>query len=97
MKSNIIEIEDHKFSLGQLVATTNAANEIPQEEIDKAIKRHASGDWGDLCDEDRATNEYGLRNGERLMSVYKTDSGIPFWIITERDRSVTTVLLPRDY
>ena len=97
MKSNIIQIDDFKFSLGQLVATTNAAAQIPSDEMAKAIKRHVSGDWGDLCDEDVATNEYGLRNRGRLMSVYQAETKIPFWIVTEGDRSVTTVLLPEDY
>lgn len=97
MKSNIIQIDDLKFKLGHLVSTTKAAAQIPHREIDNAIRRHAVGDWGDLCEEDVATNEYSLKHEGRLMSVYKTDTDITFWIITEWDRSVTTVLLPEDY
>ncbi|HRJ27381.1 MAG TPA: hypothetical protein PLO61_07725 [Fimbriimonadaceae bacterium] len=61
------------------------------------IGRHASGDWGEVCDEDRASNEEALVEGLRLMSVYTSTSGLTFWIITEWDRSITTVLLPEDY
>lgn len=55
-----------------------------------------AGDWGNLCEEDRLANERALREGERLLSAYETAGGVTFWIITERDRSATTVLLPED-
>lgn len=97
MISNILAISDPKFPLGDLVSTRNAADKITHEEIQQGIVRHVAGDWGDLCDEDVATNDYNLRNNGRLMSVYKTEDEVTFWIITESDRSVTTVLLPKDY
>lgn len=62
-----------------------------------ALARHAAGDWGDLCDEDWHTNNEAPKNGARLFSAYHSDDGVKFWIITEADRSVTTVLLPEEY
>mgnify|MGYP000861042452 FL=1 len=86
-----------KFPLGRLVATSNAASKLSPEDVAVGIGRHASGDWGEVCDEDRASNEEALVEGLRLMSVYTSTSGLTFWIITEWDRSITTVLLPEDY
>lgn len=86
-----------KFSLGQLVATTHAASRLSPEDVAVGIGRHASGDWGEVCEDDQASNEEALVEGLRLMSVYTSSSGITFWIITEWDRSITTVLLPEDY
>jgi hypothetical protein len=85
------------FALGRIVATANAIDSIPMLDILAALDRHASGDWGDLPGPDRASNEEALLSGERLISAYSTAGGTRFWIITERDRSVTTVLLPEDY
>lgn len=62
-----------------------------------ALDRHANGDWGDVCPEDRAENELSLNHELRLLSVYADKRREVFWIITEADRSVTTVLLPEDY
>ncbi len=86
-----------KFPLGQLVATSHAASRLSPDEVALAIGRHASGDWGEVCEEDLASNEVALVQGLRLLSVYTTSSGIKFWITTEWDRSITTVLLPEDY
>ena len=85
-----------KFNLGQTVITSNALDKLNQFTVADAILRHACGDWGDVCDEDRQSNEDALKHGNRLLSVYK-DKDEVFWIITEWDRSVTTVLLPEDY
>jgi hypothetical protein len=90
-------ITQTKFPLGRLVATANLVATIPSEEVFSALQRHANGDWGDVCDEDRESNEKALIHGSRLMSVYSSKGEITFWIITEWDRSVTTVLLPEDY
>jgi hypothetical protein len=62
-----------------------------------AMLRHARCDWGDVSDQDREENNFSLREDFRLFSVYKDSAGIKFYIITEADRSVTTVLLPEDY
>ena len=85
------------LSLGQIVATANAISELPNAEMLQALARHCAGDWGDVCEDDRQANEYALANGERILSVYYTETGIKFWIITEWDRSITTILLPDDY
>ncbi len=87
----------HTFELGQVVLTAGVEASIPAEEISAALSRHAYGDWGDLCAEDKAKNELALKNGSRLVSVYTTQDGTRFWIITEADRSVTTILLPEEY
>lgn len=86
-----------RFQLGQLVATPNALNQIPNEEIMAGLKHHAGCDWGALDAEDLKSNDRALVHGGRLFSQYHSTAGIKFWIITEADRSVTTVLLPEDY
>jgi hypothetical protein len=85
-----------RFSLGQLVITRAAAGRLTPEEIADGISRHARGDWGDLTKEDAAENELALREGFRLPSAYGRGDR-RYWIITEADRSATTVLLPEDY
>jgi hypothetical protein len=85
-----------RFPLGQLVITRNASERLAPEEIADGITRHARGDWGDLSAEDATENDLSLREGFRLLSAYgKGDRR--FWVITEADRSATTVLLPEDY
>jgi hypothetical protein len=83
--------------LGQTVATPAALGVLSRTDIVAAIRRHAAGDWGDVDAEDRAANDDSLKAGERLLSVYRSANGTTFWVITEADRSVTTVLLPDDY
>ncbi len=85
-----------KFPLGQIVVTTNALNSLPLETIESALRRHAQCDWGDLGIEDIALNDDALVNDGRLLSAYGADDD-RVWVITEWDRSVTTVLLPEDY
>ncbi|HMP01721.1 MAG TPA: hypothetical protein PKC45_04385 [Gemmatales bacterium] len=82
--------------LGQLVITANASVRLTTEEVLAALRRHASGDWGDLCPEDAVINDEALHHGGRLLSAYGHGDH-RFWIISEADRSVTTVLLPEDY
>ena len=86
-----------KFQLGQIVATPNALNHLTQDDIRSGIIRHQSGDWGDLDADDRKENDLSLERGTRLLSVYHASNGVTFWIITEADKSSTTVLLPEDY
>lgn len=91
-----------KFNPGQLVVTRGvneliADNEEFARHVFLSLKRHMAGDWGDLCDEDRVTNELALERGERLFSAYKKDGVPTIWVITEWDRSVTTVLFPDEY
>jgi hypothetical protein len=85
-----------KFRLGRIVATPNALSRLTNEDILMGIQRHQAGDWGDVDNHDRQTNESALVEGGRLLSVYHAINGLRFWIITEADRSVTTVLLPQD-
>ena len=85
------------FPLGGIFATPGALEKISPEDRINALARHARGDWGDTCPEDWAENELSLKEGFRLFSVYHTESKLKFWIITEADRSVTTILLPDEY
>lgn len=86
-----------RFLLGRTVITRNAQSRLPDEEVQAALHRHHHGDWGDLDEHDLQVNEQALLDGDRLHSSYRTKAGIKFWIITEADRSVTTILLPEDY
>jgi hypothetical protein len=85
------------FPLGQVVATPGAILTIPSKEIIHALGRHSRGDWGVVCDEDTAANDRALKVGARLLSAFESKEGTSFWIITEADRTVTTVLLPGEY
>ena len=86
-----------KFGLGRTVITATAHRSLDPGDVIAGLSRHACGDWGDVCKEDAEENELSLVEGFRLLSVYKDRNGVCFWIITEADRSVTTVLLPEDY
>ena len=86
-----------KFALGHTVITAAAAAVLPDHEIRAALARHVRGDWGNLGAEDWASNNRALVEGNRLLSAYCSRGGIRFWIISEGDRSITTVLLPEDY
>ena len=89
--------------LGQIVATQNLLDTLASLGLDQdstlhpLISRHAAGDWGDVCDEDRQLNEDGLKGGARTVSVYNVQPDLTIWVITEADRSTTTALLPEDY
>ncbi len=84
------------FPLGRVVITANAASQLDSKAIHEALSRHARGDWGDIPAEDVHENNRSLKEGGRLLSAY--GNGVQrFWIITEADRSVTTILLPLDY
>jgi hypothetical protein len=83
--------------LGEIYITANAHAQLPMSAILIGIARHASGDWGDLPEDDWNANDEALQVGERLLSAYQTAGGVKFWIITEWDRSITTILLPDDY
>ena len=86
-----------KFAAGQQVATPAVMEKVSEKEMKQALAKHLSGDWGELCEEDREANEIALIEGTRLLSVYTATDGATFWVITEADRSVTTFLLPEDY
>ena len=75
------------------LAALKKAGQQPSE----FLTRHVNREWGDLSDEDRKENDYSLEQGFRLLSAYRTHAGDKLWIITESDRSVTTLLLPEEY
>jgi hypothetical protein len=84
------------FRLGRIVVTPNALESLTQEDILSGIQRHQAGDWGNLTDDNRAVNDRALAAGGRILSAYQATNGTRFWIITESDRSTTTILLPED-
>jgi len=86
-----------KFALGQIVITRGANSELSQKDVLRGLIRHMSGDWGDLDEHDWKENDAALEYGFRLLSQYQLNGGSKFWIITEHDRSVTTILLPSEY
>jgi hypothetical protein len=87
-----------RFSLGRLVATPAALKALERAGIGTLalLARHQSGDWGQLCAEDGKTNEEALKHGGRLLSAYPVGDA-RIWVITEADRSATTILLPEEY
>jgi len=88
-----------KFPLGQLVATPGAVEAFARngQEPSEFLRRHWRGDWGDLDAEDREENEFSLTRSLRLLSAYTLTDGTRIWVITEADRSATTILLPSEY
>ena len=87
------------FDLGQLVATPGAlaALEKTGQTPMEFLSRHVTGDWGDIPEEDRKENQYSLEHGFRLLSSYRTTADQVIWVITEANRSHTTLLLPDEY
>ncbi len=85
------------FALGILLITMPALRAIPEEDIRQALGRHMRGDWGDVDADDKRANELALQHDTRILSSYRSAKNVKFWIITEADRSQTTVLLPEDY
>ena len=86
-----------KFAVGQIVITPGANSELSQKDVLRGLIRHMSGDWGELDEHDWKENDAALEYGFRLLSQYHLDGGSKFWIITEHDRSTTTILLPSEY
>ena len=89
-------------SIGQLLVTAGIRSEIDESSdferfVRKSFSRHATGDWGEMCEEDKAYNDYSLDNDGRLFSSYTYNEDIKIWIITEWDRSATTILFPSEY
>ena len=87
------------FELGMMVITPGA-----QEALDKShqsaaffLVRHGTGDWGIMPEDDKEQNELALKDGSRIFSAYLTLKNEKIWVITEADRSITTILLPSEY
>ena len=90
-----------KFQLGQILMTRAVNDQVADDEqfakfVWDSLKRHANGDWGDLCNQDRQENELSLKQGFRILSAYQHED-CKIWIITEADRSATTILFPDEY
>jgi hypothetical protein len=89
------------FPLGRVLITAAADAALAARGqsaiVQTVLSRHRLGDWGDLCEEDRLANDDAVQTGERLLSAYRFPDGFRLWVITEADRSYTTVLLPDDY
>jgi hypothetical protein len=86
------------FQLGKLMATPGAIAFCDQHCINmiSLVRKHSRGEWGDMCAADKKANDEAVRNGTRIFSAYEFPQG-KIWIITESNRSVTTVLLPEEY
>ena len=87
------------FPLGQVVATPGALDALATAEQSASVflRRHVTGDWGNVCEEDAQENKFSLEHDFRLVSAYTLESGVMIWLITEANRSVTTFLLPSEY
>jgi len=87
------------FDLGELAITPNAlasiiaAGKLP----DLFIARHTAGDWSEMAEEDQSNNRNAIKRGSRIFSSYQVSPGVRVWVVTEADRSVTTILLPLEY
>ena len=96
MATTSAERSKPRFPLGRLLITPGAQAAFSREEILSAVSRHQQEDWGMLCNEDWERNDSALRNGGRIFSAYQYHEE-KLWIITEADRSATTILLPDEY
>ena len=90
------------FPLGQLVMTRGVNNLVADDEafanfVTESLARHVKGDWGELSGEDKAENDLSLKEGFRILSAYESGELPKIWIITEADRSATTILFPDEY
>ena len=97
-----MSVEDRKkplFPLGQVVGTPGALEALEranQRPLD-VLSRHVIGDWGDLEEEDKSENDFSVKRDLRILSAYNLPTGVKVWVITEADRSATTILLPDEY
>ncbi len=87
------------FELGDVYATPGALDALDEADINPAhyLSRHVQGDWVQMDPEDQAENKLSVEQGYRILSAYELPTGIKIWIITEADRSATTLLLPSEY
>lgn len=92
----VIMIDESSFRVGQLVTTRGAAEFLEPKDVQEALNRYTSCDWGDLDDEDKQMNDQAVILGDRIVAKYII-KGTAFYIITEADRSLTTILLPEEY
>ena len=95
MNSEILPIA--LFRAGNVVATPHALECLTPADINRGLQRHLAGDWGEVSENDSAANNRAVVERTRILSAYNASNGTRFWIITEADRSATTILLPQDY
>jgi hypothetical protein len=95
----LIDVPRPLFELGKTIATPAALEAMQAADINPSdlLKRHVTGDYGDICDEDGGLNDIAIKEGTRILSVYKVTDELTIWIITEADRSSTCMLLPDEY
>jgi hypothetical protein len=93
----VSEARDLEFPLGRVVLTSSVAEAVDRVTLVTALRRHASGDWGDVSDMDKLANDLALVDATRIVSAYKSPEGRVFWVYTEADRSQTTLLFPEEY
>jgi hypothetical protein len=98
LRKEVVILQPGRFALGRVVVTSGASAGLSASDIATAIRRHSVGDWGDLGERDWEANTDAVEHGGRVLSAYTAEaSGERFWVITEADRSVTTVLFPDEY
>lgn len=98
---NLQNITRPVVDLGKVIVTVTVHEHVingdsPERDLLTVLLRHAIGDWGDVDTEDRAANDAALSTGARLLSAYVLN-GMKVWVLTEADRSVTTILQPSEY
>ena len=88
-----------RFALGRVVATPGALSALQKAEQEprEFLDRHVNGDWGEVPEADKQENEVAVEQGFRILSAYTTSAGDQIWILTEADRSATTIMLPTEY
>ena len=90
--------DNRRLPLGRVCLAASAMEVLQNNDIAKALLRHSTGDWGEgVSKADWELNNHALKNDERVLSIYSSVSGVRFWVLTEADRSYTTILLPNDY
>lgn len=87
------------FSLGNVYSTTGALAALEEAHADgfSLLARHVTGDWAEMCKEDQQANHQAVEEGSRVFSAYHLSTGVKVWVITEADRSSTSLLLPEEY
>lgn len=90
------------FDLGQTVMTRRVANLFNEDRVfrkfvNESFMKYCEADWGETCEEDKELNDQALKSGDRILAVYKKEGFETIWIITEWDRSATTILFPDEY
>ena len=90
-------MQDEYLKMGQLVFTAKASKVLKEQDVFNALKQHAQCDWSDVCNDDWREDDKGVKNGDRLISLYQDLNKENFYIITEAGRSVTTIWLEEDF